>query len=186
MQLHSTTNAQNTQLSAGPRFLRRMIPVAIAAGLFAIAGLSFSGTAALAAKQNSSQRSDGHPGCTLATLQGRYLLANSTMIFPPAFGVTTPTLAAVAGFNIFNGNGTGTDTVTFAIGGGVVLENMAAPTFYTVNADCTGKYTVLNGPSFDLFIAPDGSEFAWIATAPAGNTGASINRRVSRQLENGR
>ena len=102
------------------------------------------------------------------------------MLLPPAFGVTTPTLASVAGFNIFNGDGTGTDTVTFQIGGVIVLENVAAPTFYTVNADCTGKYTVLNGPSFDLFIAPDGSEFAWIATAPAGNTGASINRRVSR------
>jgi hypothetical protein len=39
MELHSTTNAQNTQLSAGPRFSRRMIPVAIAAGLFVIACL---------------------------------------------------------------------------------------------------------------------------------------------------
>jgi len=48
-QLHSTTNAQNTQVSAGPRFLRRMIPVAIAAGLFTIAGLSLSGTPAASA-----------------------------------------------------------------------------------------------------------------------------------------
>jgi hypothetical protein len=102
------------------------------------------------------------------------------MLLPPAFGVTTPTLAAVAGFHILNGDGTGTDTVTFEIGGAIVLENVTAPTFYTVNADCTGKYTVLNGPSFDLFIAPDGTEFAWIATAPPGNTGASIDRRVSR------
>jgi hypothetical protein len=181
MQLHSTTNAQNTQLSAGPRFLRRMIPVAIAVGLFAIAGLSLSGTPTVSATQNSSPGPDGHPGCTLATLKGRYLLANTTMLLPPAFGVTTPALASVAGFNIFNGDGTGTDTVTFTIGGVIVLENAAARTRYTVNADCTGKYTVENGPSFDLFIAPDGSEFAWINTAPAGSTGASINRRVSRK-----
>jgi hypothetical protein len=181
MQLHSTTNAQNTQLSAGPRFLRRMIPVAIAAGLFAIAGLSLSGKPAASAKQNSSQGSNGHPGCTLATLQGRYLVANSTMLLPPAFGVTTPTLASVAGFNIFNGDGTGTDTVTFTIGGVIVLENAAARTRYTVNADCTGKYEIENGPSHDVFIAPDGSEFAWIATAPAGNTGANINRRVANK-----
>ena len=181
MQLHSTANAQNTQLNAGPRFLRRMIPVAIAAGLFAIAGLSLSGTRAVSAKQNS-QGSDGNPVCTLATLQGRYLFADSGMLLPPAFGVTTPTLAADAGFHTFNGDGTGTDTVTFRIGGNIVLENVAAPTFYTVNANCTGKLTVLHGgPSFDLFIAPDGTEFASISTAPAGNYPASIGRRVARK-----
>ena len=42
MQLHNT--AENIQLSARSRFLRRMIPVAIAAGLLGIAGLSLSGT----------------------------------------------------------------------------------------------------------------------------------------------
>jgi len=180
MQLHSTANVQNTQLSAGPRFLRRMIPVAIVAGLVAIAGLSRSGTLTASNEQNS-QGSDGHRGCTLATLQGRYLFADSGMLLPPAFGVTTPTLAADAGFHIFSGDGTGTDTVTFRIGGNIVLKNVVFPTFYTVNADCTGNYTVLNGPSFDLFIAPDGAEFASISTAPAGNYPASIDRRVSRQ-----
>jgi hypothetical protein len=33
----------------------------------------------------------------------------------------------------------------------------------------------------DLFIAPDGEEFASIATGPAGNGGADIKRRVSRK-----
>ena len=179
MQLHSS--AENIQLSARSRFLRRMIPVAIAAGLLAIAGLSLSGTPLVSARQNSSEGSEGHRGCTLATLQGRYLFADSGMLLPPAFGVTTPTLAADAGFHIFNGDGTGTDTVTFRIGGVIVLENVTAPTFYTVNADCTGKITVLNGPSSDLFIAPDGTEFASISTAPAGNYPASIHRRVARK-----
>jgi hypothetical protein len=181
MQLHSTANAKNTPLGARPPFLRRMIPVAIAAGLFAIAGLRLSGTPAVSAQQSSSQKSDEHPGCTLATLQGRYLFADSGMLLPPAFGVTTPTLAADAGFQIFNGDGTGTSTVTFRIGGVIVLENVTASTFYTVNADCTGKITVLNGPSSDLFIAPDGTEFASISTAPAGNYPAGINRRVARK-----
>jgi hypothetical protein len=62
-----------------------------------------------------------------------------------------------------------------------VLENVASPILYSVNEDCTGKLTVLNGPSFDIFIAPDGSEFARIATAPAGNYPATIDRRVSRR-----
>ena len=105
------------------------------------------------------------------------------LLFPPAFGVTTPTPSNAAGFNILNGDGTGTDIVTFSIGGQTVLKNVVAPISYTVNADCTGAYTVLvpNGPSFDISIAPDGEQFALIATAPPGNAAASINRRVSRK-----
>ena len=57
---------------------------------------------------------------------------------PPAFGVTQPTPSNAAGFNIFNGDGTGTDTVTLTIGGHIVLENVVVPISYTVNADCTG------------------------------------------------
>ena len=176
MQLHSTTNAQNTYPSTGPRFLRRTIRVALAAGLVAIAGLSFSGTLA-------ASNDDGPRGCTLASLKGRYLFAFSTTLLPPAFGATQPTPSDAAGFIILNGDGTGTETVTLSIGGRVVLENVVVPTSYTVNADCTGTHSVLvpNGPSFDLFIAPDGEEFASIATGPSGNTGAGIIRRVSRR-----
>jgi hypothetical protein len=176
MQLHGTANAQNTHPSTGPRFLRRTIRVALAAGLVAIAGLSLSGT--LAASNDEGPRE-----CTLATLKGRYLFAFSTTLLPPAFGVTQPTPSNAAGFNILNGDGTGTDTVTLSIGGHIVLENVVVPTSYTVNADCTGAYTVLvpDGASFDLFIAPDGEQFASIATGPPGNTGSDISRRVSRK-----
>ena len=176
MQLHGTTTAPHTRLSTGRRLLRRTIRVALAAGLFAIAGLSLSGTLA-------ASNDDGPRGCTLATLKGRYLFAFSTTLLPPAFGVTKPTPANAAGFNIINGDGTGTDTVTLTIGGQVVLESVVVPTSYAVNADCTGAYTVLvpDGPSFDLFIAPDGEQFASIATGPPGNGGSGISRRVSRR-----
>jgi hypothetical protein len=176
MQLHCTVNAQNTDPSTGPRFLRRTIRVALAAGLVAVAGLSLSGTLA-------ASNDDGPRGCTLATLKGRYLFAFSTTLLPPAFGVTEPTPSSAAGFNILNGDGTGTDTVTLNVGGHIVLENVVVPTSYTVNADCTGAYTVLvpDGPSFDLFIAPDGEQFASIATGPPGNGGSGISRRVSRR-----
>jgi hypothetical protein len=80
---------------------------------------------------------DGPRGRTLATLKGRYVFAFSTTLLPPAFGVTQPTPSNAAGFNILNGDGTGTDTVTLTIGGHVVLENVVVPTSYVVNADCT-------------------------------------------------
>jgi hypothetical protein len=174
MLLHRIVNAQTASLVTGSPFLRRTIPVAIAAVLVATAALSVSGTVA-------ASNDDDHRGCTLATLKGRYLFADAGTLLPPAFGVTRPTPAADAGFHIFNGDGTGTDTVTLRIGTDVVLQNQVIPISYTVSADCTGSSTVPNGPSFDFFISPDGEEFASIATAPAGNYGASIERRVSRR-----
>src|SRR5689334_19559265 len=157
MQLHGTIDEQNTHLGIGGRLWRRALPGAIAAGLVAIAVVSVSSS--LTATNDYGPR-----GCSLATLKGRYLFAFSTTLLPPAFGVTEPTPANAAGFNILNGDGTGTDTVTLTIGGQIALENAVVPTSYTVNADCTGAYTVLvpNGPSFDLFIAPDGEHFASI------------------------
>ena len=66
-----------------------------------------------------------------------------------------------------------------------VFHNVSYTGTYTVNPDCTGTSTINvpggGGPSFDLFIAPDGSELATFATAPAGNQLASIDRRVSRK-----
>jgi len=176
MQLHDPATGQNSHLSTKAPFLRRAIPLALAAGLVAIASLSLSGTLA-------ASNDDGPRGCTLTTLKGRYLFAFSTTLLPPAFGVTQPTPSNAAGFHLFNGDGTGTDTVTLNIGGHIVLESVVVPISYAVNADCTAAYTVLvpNGPSFDLFIAPDGEQFAIIATGPPGNGGASVDRRVSRK-----
>jgi hypothetical protein len=118
--------------------------------------------------------------CTLATLTGTYLSAHAGPILPPAFGVTESTPGADAGFRKFNGDGTGTDIVTVRVNGDIVLENAVVPTSYTVNADCTGSITVLidGGPTFGIFLAPDGEEFAEIATDP-GNYVSRVNQRVS-------
>ena len=120
------------------------------------------------------------PTCTLKTLKGRYLFADKGAILPPAFGVTGPTPGADAGFHLFNGDGTGTDTVTLRVNNVTVLKNVVVPISYTVNADCTGTITVLvpGGPSFGIFIAPNGEAIATIATDP-GNYVSSIDRRVS-------
>ncbi len=66
--------------------------------------------------------------------------------------------------------------------GVTVLENEVVPLSYTVNADYTGRYTVLilGGPSFSIFIAPNGEAIASISTDP-GSDGSSIDRLVSRR-----
>lgn len=144
--------------------------------------LAVGGMSSTAVAQTNLGENHSKPACTLETLKGRYLFAWSGMVLPPAFGVTEPTAGGSAGYHTLNGDGTGTDTVTVRVGTQIVLEKVVVRITYTVNPDCTGSYTadVPNGPSFDLFIAPNGEEFATFATAPAGNQLASIDRRVSR------
>jgi hypothetical protein len=74
--------------------------------------------------------------------------------------------------------------VTFRIGNHVLLENVVSPLLYKVNPDCTGTIIVINGPSFDIFVAPDDAEFARIATAPGGNYPATIVGGV-KEVEDG-
>jgi hypothetical protein len=152
-------------------------------GIFAV-GIAVVVTLGLLTVERGSAGGD-EPNCSLATLKGRYLFATSGTLLPPAFGVTEPTPGASAGFHLFNGDGTGTDIVTVRVGATVVLSKVAAPITYTVNADCTGSYTVQvpNGPSFDLFIAPTGDAIATIATAPEGNQVSTIDERVDSHAE---
>jgi hypothetical protein len=133
-----------------------------------------------AAQVETEKEVANHEQCTLATLKGRYLFTTSGTILPPAFGVTEPTPGASAGFHIYNGDGTGTDIVTVRVNGEIVLENAVVPISYTVNADCTGAHTVLidGGPTFGIFIAPNGEAIATISTNP-GNYVSSIDPRVS-------
>jgi len=65
MHLHDTANAEGTQVSPRARSLRQAVPVAMAAGLAVIVGLSLSGTATAA-------NDDGPRGCTNRTLRGDY------------------------------------------------------------------------------------------------------------------
>jgi len=161
-----------TPLRSRSRFFRRTMAIAVGTGLVVIAGLSFSGT--LAASNDDARVRV----CTLATLTGQYLFADAGTLLPPV--VPQPTLSAYAGFHVFNGDGTGTDVITGRVGGQIVLENVASPISYSVNADCTGSLTVLGGPTFSLFIATDGESIATIATGP-GSYGANISRRTSRK-----
>jgi hypothetical protein len=104
--------------------------------------------------------------CTLATLNGQYLFAEPGTLFPPAFGVTKQSIGNSAGFHIFNGDGTGTDFVTFSVNG--IDQHVPSPVAitYTLNPDCTGTLSVQNGPNHDIFVAVDGSSLTSINSDP--------------------
>lgn len=115
--------------------------------------------------------------CSLATLRGQYLVAASGTLFPPAFGVTEPSTSEAAGYSLYNGDGTGTDYVTFTINGINADVTSPTPTIYTLNSDCTGTKTVLpSGPHFNIYVAFDGSGLTAIAT----DTGFAVSESDKR------
>jgi hypothetical protein len=143
--------------------MKRAGPLAIKIGLMICVGIG-------AVEQGYADENDGATRCTVKTLKGRYLFAGSGTLFPPAFGVTETSVDSAAGYPIFNGDGTGQDYVTFTVNGVDQHVPSPDPLTYTLNSDCTGTYTVLNGgPSFDIFVSPNGEELAVIATGPPGN-----------------
>jgi hypothetical protein len=109
----------------------------------------------------------------------RYLFAAPGIGFPPAFGLTEPTPGNAAGFHVFNGNGTGQDDVTFTLKG--IDQHVPSPNdlTYTLNSDCTGTYaTVGGGPTFDIFVSPNGDEMTAINTDPGNASSYTPSRRV--------
>jgi len=138
-------------------------------GLWAI-GIGALASAGFFPIERANAGESDHPTrCTLATLDGQYLFNGSGMLFPPAFGVTSESTGTSAGFHIFNGDGTGTDFVTFSINGTVVVPSSSSAITYTLNHDCTGTYSVPDaGLQFDIFVAVDGSSLTTIATIPDG------------------
>jgi hypothetical protein len=123
----------------------------------------------------------GAPKCTNATLKGRYLFAAPATLLPPAFGVTEKSLGSAAGYHIFDGKGGGQDFVTFLLNGIVVPVPSPAPLTYTLAADCTGTYTVTEGPKFDIFVSPDGEWLAAINTDPGIVSTYGPDKRVAPQ-----
>jgi hypothetical protein len=70
----------------------------IGIGLFITVGF-------MIAEQGYAEQEDNPPTCTLATLKGRYLFGGISTLLPPL--APQQSLLAVAGYHIFNGDGTG-------------------------------------------------------------------------------
>jgi len=149
-------------------------------GLWAVGIGVLASVGLLTVTQGYAGDNDGATKCTVKTLKGRYLFAGAGTLFPPAFGVTEESVGNAAGYHIFNGDGTGQEYVTFTVNGVDQHVPSPDPLTYTLNSDCTGTYTVLHGgPSFDIFVSPNGEELAVTATGPPGNALAEgPNRRV--------
>jgi hypothetical protein len=147
-------------------------------GLWATGIGVFLSVGLLTVEQGYTEEKEHATTCTLATLKGRYLFAASWTSFPPV--VKQPTLEARAGYRIFNGDGTGTFIGASSVNGVLTMPAVHVDLSYTVNADCTGTYTVLNpmAPTVEIFVAPNGEEFVAIEASNGLANDAFSSRRV--------
>jgi hypothetical protein len=99
--------------------------------------------------------------CSEATLKGTYLFAQNGVEIKG----TEQRPFAIAGYDVFDGNGRvkGLASANF---NGKITRNEPLSGTYTVKANCTGTFTFTNGTRYDMFIAPDGSKFAFVRTNP--------------------
>jgi hypothetical protein len=99
--------------------------------------------------------------CSEATLKGRYLFAQNGV----EINGDEQRPFALAGYDVFDGNG---EVKGLASGNfdGQTFRNEPLSGTYSVKANCTGTITFTNGTRYDIFIAPDGSKFAFVRTNP--------------------
>ena len=113
--------------------------------------------------------------CSVATLEGTYLFAQNGVEIKG----DEQRPFALAGYDVFDGNGEvkGIDSGNF---NGEVFHNDRFTGTYTVKANCTGTVTFRDGDAIhgDIFIAPDGSKFAFVRTDPE-DVGASLDSQVT-------
>jgi hypothetical protein len=113
--------------------------------------------------------------CSNATLKGTYLFAQNGVEIKGNDQLPF----AIAGYDVFDGNGEVRGVSSGNFGGEVFRKDPFTGT-YTVKANCTGTVTFRDGAAAqgDMFIAPDGSKFAFVRTTPE-DVSAGIDSRGS-------
>ena len=126
--------------------------------------------AGYAKDENASSRAK----CSKATLTGTYLFAFNGVEIK---GNSDQRPFAIAGYDVFDGNGEVKGVASGNFNGEVFRKDPFTGT-YTVKANCTGAVAYRDGPQIDMFIAPDGSKFAFVRTDPEF-VGAGFDSQVT-------
>jgi len=116
--------------------------------------------------------------CSEATLDGTYLFAEDGVILTG----NDQTPFAVAGYEVFDGNGKIRGVESGNIGGEGFRKSQTSGT-YKVKADCTGTLTYGRGGPvrYDVFIAPDGSEFTFVLIKPKARVTSAFEPRATAE-----
>jgi hypothetical protein len=145
-----------------------------------VAALATGGTLALTGTASAapSTATGRTHSCGNATLNGTYTFGYISWTI--AKGKSAP--ASEAGFDTFNGKGTGTGVITAVYDGVVAGSNTPDTSAYTVNPDCIGTIVFHSGGSmfhFNVYVSPSGNSFSLIST-DAGSAVAGTETRVTR------
>jgi hypothetical protein len=137
--------------------MRRILTVMTAALVMAALVPVMAMPALAAAEDNDAAAAK----CSEDTLDGRYLFSYDGYEIKGNKKVPF----AVAGYEVYDGNGhvRGAYSGNF---GGEVVRNQPIRGTYTVNADCTGTVRYTDGTQVDQFVSPDGSQVAFVQTKP--------------------
>jgi hypothetical protein len=121
----------------------------------------------------------GAAKCSEATLHGRYVFAFDGVEINGKNQVPF----AVAGYEVFNGNGHARGVSSFSVNGKITSMEPFSAT-YTVKADCTGTTTVegIVVTHYDLFTAPDGSMITFVQTDPGVVASGSELRGTAKRV----
>lgn len=141
----------------------------IAGGTLALTGTASAAPSAATGRTHS---------CSNATLNGTYNFGYISWTISK--GKSAP--ASEAGFDTFNGKGTGSGVITAVYNGVVAGSNTPDTSAYTIHADCIGTLVFHSGGSvyhFNVYVSPSGNSFSLINT-DAGNAVAGTETRVSR------
>jgi hypothetical protein len=107
--------------------------------------------------------------CTLESYNGRYVFAGDGKF------------SAIAGVEIYNGDGTVTGIFSQSLDG-TIAQEVAYTGTYTVNPDCSSTVILTETVSgavshYSQFLGPKGEEFTWVQTDP-GSVSAGFEKRV--------
>jgi hypothetical protein len=117
----------------------------------------------------ANDKNDARAKCSEATLHGTYLVAQHGVITEETKTGPPQGPFAVAGREVYDGNGEVEGLFSFNFNGEEVSRNIRADATYIVKANCTGTTTYISErgrDETDLFIAPDGSMFTWVQANP--------------------
>jgi hypothetical protein len=123
-----------------------------------------------------SREDDGGRKCSDATLRGLYVFSASG--YNVIGGVAQP--KAINETIRFDDPGTFVSPTSTVSINGNVLRSTNSQGAYSVNADCSGTMSFVNGPSFDILVMPSGAAVFMIQTAPGTPVLQGVAERVSR------
>ena len=118
--------------------------------------------------------------CSEATLHGQYLVTQNGVVIRESQAGDPEGPFAIAGYEVFDGNGNVMGVFSFNFNGELILHNVRVDGTYDVKADCTGATIYKSGGArykADLYIAADGSMFTFVQTDPPERVVSGLNPR---------